>query len=67
MRERRRRPGYDTASLGPNNDADLVVNIDLRGYSRYSLEVITNAGAAVIPEANSANNSLSQDFSTNCK
>jgi hypothetical protein len=57
----------NTASLGPNDDADLVLNIDLRGYSRYSLEVITNSGAAVIPEVNSANNSLSRDFSTNCK
>lgn len=53
--------------LRPNDDADLTLNIDLRGNSRYSLEVIANSGAAVIPETNSANNSLSRDFSTNCK
>lgn len=57
----------NVASLGSNDDADLTLNLDLRGNSRYSLEVIANSGAAVIPEADSANNSLSRDFTTNCK
>ncbi|MGE5252153.1 MAG: hypothetical protein ACM3QS_18275 [Bacteroidota bacterium] len=53
--------------LGPNDDADLTLNIDLRGNSRYSLEVIANSGDTVIPEASTANNSLTRDFTTNCK
>jgi hypothetical protein len=60
-------PMLEVSQLGPNQDADLTLNFRLRsGSNKYGLEVITNSGTLVIPEGNTANNALAQDFSSNC-
>ena len=57
----------DFSNLGPNQDAETRVNIDLRGTQNYSLEVIANSGSKTIPESNATNNILTRSFSvTNC-
>lgn len=59
-------PELNVADLGPNQDADLTLNIDLRGNKAYGIEVVANSGAQTIAEGNLANNSLTQNFTTNC-
>lgn len=59
-------PMLDVPQLGPNEDADLVLNFRLPAGNRYGLEVVTNSGALVIPEGNTTNNSLEKDFNSNC-
>ena len=60
-------PMLDVPQLGPNEDADLTLNLYLRNGNRYGLEVITDSGTLVIPETNTANNSLAQNFNSNCR
>ncbi len=59
-------PMLEVPQLGPNEDADLVLNFRLPASNRYGLEVITNSGTMVIPESNTANNSLETNFNSNC-
>ncbi len=57
----------DFSNLGPNQDADTTVNIDLRGLTKYALEAIANSGTHTIPESNTTNNILIKSFTiTNC-
>lgn len=59
-------PNLDISGLKPNEDAEINLSIDLKGNTNYSIEAIANSGAHTIPESNTANNILTQSFSTTC-
>jgi hypothetical protein len=60
-------PDLNVVSLAPNDDAYLTLDINLKGNNKYSLEVIANSGASIIPEVDTTNNNREQEFTANCK
>ena len=54
------------SSLKPKGDVKLNVAIDLKGSTRFGIEVIANSGAHIIPEADMTNNTLIQGYSMVC-
>jgi hypothetical protein len=60
-------PNLDISNLNPNEDAEINLSIDLKGNTQYSIEAIANSGSNSIPEANTANNTLAQSFSIDCR
>lgn len=59
-------PDLNITALDPNEDANLTLNVDLQGNKSYGIEVVANSGAKTIAEGNLANNSLTQNFTSNC-
>jgi len=56
----------DILNLNPNRDVKLNLSIDLKGNTKFGIEVIANSGANTIPEADTTNNTLIQGFSIIC-
>ena len=56
----------DILTLGPNGDVKLNVSIDLKGNTKFGVEVIANSGPNTIPETDTTNNTLIQGFSVTC-
>lgn len=57
----------DISNLSPNGDVKLNLSIDLKGNTKFGVEVIANSGSNTIPETNTTNNTLIQSFSVICK
>ena len=56
----------DILTLGPNGDVKLNLSIDLKGNTKFGVEVIANSGPNTVPELNRTNNTLIQGFSVTC-
>ena len=56
----------DISNLNPNRDVKLNLSIDLKGNTKFGVEVIANSGSNTIPETNTTNNTLIQSFSVIC-
>ena len=56
----------DILNLNPNRDVKLNLSIDLKGNTKFGIEVIANSGPNTIPELDTTNNSLIQGFSVIC-
>ena len=56
----------DSLNLNPNGDVKLNLSIDLKGNTKFGVEVIANSGANTIPESDTTNNTLIQGFSVIC-
>ena len=56
----------DILNLSPNGDVKLNLAIDLKGNTKFGVEVIANSGPNTIPESDTTNNTLIQGFSVTC-
>jgi hypothetical protein len=56
----------EVVNLNPNDDIKFTVVIDLKGNKDLGIEVIANAGANPIREADTTNNTLIEYFSIHC-
>jgi len=56
----------DILNLNPNRDVKLNLSIDLKGNTKFGIEVIANSGPNTIPESDTTNNTLIQGFSIIC-
>lgn len=56
----------DISNLNPNDDVKLNLAIDLKGNTNFGIEAIANSGSNTIPESNTTNNILIQNFSVIC-
>jgi hypothetical protein len=56
----------DISILHPTADVKLNLAIDLKGNTNFGVEVIVNSGSNPIPESDTTNNILIQDFSVIC-
>ena len=54
------------SNLNPKGDVKLNVAIDLKGSTRFGIEVIANSGLHIIPESDMTNNTLIQGYSMIC-
>lgn len=56
----------DSINLSPNGDVKLNLDIDLKGNTKFGVEVIANSGQNTVPESDRTNNTLIQGFSIIC-
>ena len=54
------------ANLDPEEDVTLTLVLDLKGNSKFGIEVTANAGGNPIPEMDTTNNTLIRYFSIYC-
>jgi len=60
-------PDLEVTNLNPNDDSEIKLSIDLKGNANFSIEAIANSGPNIIPESDTTNNILTQNFSIDCK
>lgn len=60
------RSNMDIVNLKPGGDIQLNLSLDLKGNTKFGVEVIANSGQNTIPESDTTNNTLIQGFSVTC-
>jgi hypothetical protein len=56
----------DITNLNSNGDVKLNLSIDLKGNTKFGIEVTANSGPNIVPESDTTNNTLIQGFSVIC-